>query len=304
MSSYSAFFERYVLKDIEPVRSLAVDAQLVRAGALRRGAASRLYKTADRPHAVVLALHGFTAGVWQFDELASTLVNAGFAVFAPRLPGHGCLQEGRETAVNLPCSGAAASYRAFADRALREACDIAAAHGGASVDVVGFSAGGTLACDLLQRRGSQIHRAVLLAPFFSLAGAAKRAFVHTATACGSLVARGFDHVPVGGQGRRRDLNLRVGQVLALATFARSVRACRTPLAPPTRIIVNCSDQVVRRRCIETFFRRRCRGAPHALVHIPAFLKVPHAALSPEEYSDSPTRAYLHELIVAHLQIPP
>src|SRR5688500_7488953 len=37
----------------------------------------------------VMLCHGFTAGPWQYEELAKRLQKEGYNVYAPRMPGHG-----------------------------------------------------------------------------------------------------------------------------------------------------------------------------------------------------------------------
>ncbi len=87
----------------------------------------------------VLVLHGFTGNPGTMRPLAEALVDAGFTVEMPRLPGHGTTIEDMMTTTWADWSGAAAA--AYADLARRSR----------TVVVVGLSMGGTLTAWLAAR---------------------------------------------------------------------------------------------------------------------------------------------------------
>lgn len=116
------------------------------------GAEPQEYKT-DGARACLL-LHGFSSSPADFGELPRTLHAQGVHVLAPLLPGHG-----RSPADLRKTS------RAAWTRAAEEAFDHLAAHH-RSVDVVGFSMGGTLALHLARARKPR--RVALWGAFFEV----------------------------------------------------------------------------------------------------------------------------------------
>lgn len=100
----------------------------------------------------VLLLHGFTGSPWEVRPLGEALAARGFAVNAPRLPGHGTSPEAMQgvgwtdwvDAADLAFEALAQRYR--------------------QVAVVGLSMGALLGVVLAARRPGEVQALVLLAP--------------------------------------------------------------------------------------------------------------------------------------------
>jgi hypothetical protein len=56
---------------------------------LQKGSESRiLAHPTPPPKGTIVMLHGFSAGTWQFEDLANRFFKAGYNVYIPRMPGH------------------------------------------------------------------------------------------------------------------------------------------------------------------------------------------------------------------------
>lgn len=105
----------------------------------------------------IVLFHGFTNCPRQFALLAQQFFERGFNVYVPRLPRHG-----RSDKLTADLAGlTAAELRACAADSVQLAGPL-----GASISVLGLSAGATMAAWLAQTEA--VDRAVAIAPFFSV----------------------------------------------------------------------------------------------------------------------------------------
>lgn len=74
----------------------------VLAGTVQKGCESIFLPQTGHAKGTVLLFHGYTAGPWQYRELAQRFHDAGYHVFAPRMPGHGDMENGVPTGKSLP----------------------------------------------------------------------------------------------------------------------------------------------------------------------------------------------------------
>lgn len=113
-----------------------------------------------RPRAA-LVLHGFTGTPFEVRPIAEALAQAGYAVAAPRLPGHGTTVEDLES-TRWP------GWLSGAERALDELRARVGRAVGADAKVrlfvVGFSLGGLLALMLARRRTTELAAIAVLSP--------------------------------------------------------------------------------------------------------------------------------------------
>lgn len=307
-------------RDVVPealARQLARDEALVRDGALQPACRCRLWPaTTPVPRGVVLLLHGFTAGPWQFDELAPQLAAAGLTAYAARLPGHGASLRhdddapdavgARDDASGLPRSRQHARFGHAAVAAWSEARALATA-AGVPLFLVGHSAGGAMAMDVLLRPHCGVARAVLVAPLLQ----PRRRVDYT-------LVRALSRVPFSGwltdrvrlswpvaaartdgwvrPGHRR---FRLGHVVALFRYAGSVQrvaraAVRRGLSlPPIQLICTANDDKVDLAACESLARQRPKR--HFLHCFAPAAGVPHAMLTRYENPNDDTRALVHAL---------
>ena len=269
------------------------------AGTLQPGCASFFLAPGGEggAHGILLLLHGFSAGPWQWRPLAQRIAKLGWAAWAPRLPGHGLRRaDGEADARDLP---RARDWRRYQTAAAAFASQAAAS--GLAVVPVGLSLGGAMALSLARRPGRPLAAVVLIAPLLRAATWRQRLPLTALRWSASLGASALvDRLPFAWPerpppwsrpGHRR---LTVGQLIAALTFARHARRALAPLPIPCQLITSAADDKVDTRLI----RRRLAGgqAPINAHHFPADQRVPHAMLTPEENPNAASRARIATLI--------
>jgi alpha-beta hydrolase superfamily lysophospholipase len=285
------------------LRHTAEDAHLVSAGALQPACASFFLPARAPARGAVLMLHGWTAGPWQFADLAALLSQRGFHCYAARLPGHGAAaHDGSEDSSLLPRSAQASLFESCGTEAFAELQHLAAEHG-LPLCLVGFSAGGAMGLDLMQRFPDKVARAVLIAPMLRLKPRLPRAMFQ---ALRWIPGSGFiaDRIRMswgpmpdpGPDGWRRPghWHFRFGHLYALMLYTGQVHRRATRLAVPTQFIVSGADDKVDEEAIFAFKRQ----APdkHHVWCFPAADRVPHAMLTAGENPDAKSRAFVGELV--------
>jgi pimeloyl-ACP methyl ester carboxylesterase len=290
---------------------LQSDQERVRQGVLHPDCSAVLYPhTTPTCRGVILLLHGFTAGPWQFRAICKQLSEAGFACYAARLPGHGAMAAAKGSAASisphlLPTSSQANLFAQCADEVLAAAYELAQALN-VPLMLLGFSAGGALAADLILRGKAPIARAVLVAPFVRPLGRARRLFF-----------RAIRHVPFGGRlidrvvfrwkehpnktdawVRPGHSHFKLGHVSALFAYVQTVKASTLDWATPTQFILTAIDDKVDAAAC----RRLARSGkhPHPVWWFSADQKVPHAMLSPEENNNADSRAQIYRIVLQFL----
>ncbi len=117
--------------------------------------------TATPAKGIVVGLHGWSAGTWQFEHLATQLADQGYHVYVPRLPGHGVVDDnGDPTSRDFPRNNELGRYTEFADKVYSDAASL-----GLPVHTLGLSGGGAIALDLAGRH--EVASAMLYDPFLS-----------------------------------------------------------------------------------------------------------------------------------------
>ncbi len=133
-----------VLNDADIRAVVQGDRDLVARGELQPNCESIWMPQTGAAKGVVLMFHGYTAGPWQYKELAQRFHDAGYHVFVPRMPGHGCVDDqGVPTGVDLPDHK---GWDAFVDRTYAQAEKL-----GMPVQAVGLSGGANVALRMGER---------------------------------------------------------------------------------------------------------------------------------------------------------
>lgn len=142
------------------------DRRLAREGFQQPGMGAFFLTPTGTARGICWLQHGFTAGPYQFWQLAKQLAHAGWYVFAPRLPGHGYQKGDREDSGLLPRSSQAHRYLECAITAARAVCAVAHAHPGGRLPVVavGLSGGAVGLLGLLAQQQHQQSQHVQQAP--------------------------------------------------------------------------------------------------------------------------------------------
>ena len=287
--------------------TIEADTLMIAQGRLQRSCAS-FFRPAqgDTVRGVVLMLHGWSAGPWQFIPLAETMSQAGLHCYAARLPGHGaCLQDGSEDPSLLPRGAQAALYGEAAEAAYQRVAALALGQD-IPLYVFGFSLGGAVALDLVRLHPKHIARLILAAPMLRPRGMNARLTFRMVRGLGLVGGRRwFDRIPFSWGPRPAagpndwvrpgHWTFRMGHLFAAMTYARGVFNSTKKVAVPTQLFLSDTDdksdpdtivRLLRNSRVEYHTWRFGRG-----------LKVPHAMLTPEENPNANSRAFLFKTSV-------
>jgi pimeloyl-ACP methyl ester carboxylesterase len=288
------------------------DQTLVAQGALHPDCATTFYPAHAHttPRGVVLLLHGFTAGPWQYRAIGQQLQGLGLHGYAARLPGHGATAQSDTgqpafRSDELPKSTEVRKFAQCADEAHAAAYQLAQTLG-LPLMVVGFSAGGALAVDLILRAPQTIARAVLIAPLLRPRGRTRRVFfraMHTLPFGGRII----DRVPFAwrtasprsdGWVRPGHSRFHLGNVSALFAYSRALKAASKGWQVPTQFILTATDDKIDAHAARYLARRG--PVRHPVWWFDEGAAVPHAMLSPEENPDPQSRRQVHHIVGTYL----
>ncbi len=256
---------------------------------LQEGSESRLLAhPTPPPKGTVVMLHGFSAGPWQFEDMAKAVHERGYNVYIPRLPGHGFkLPGGAEDATKLLTSRNWQEYHAYAEEIYAQAKGL-----GGPVRLLGLSGGANVALDMVTHH-PDIKGAVLYAPFLAPKSGAARAGLAVVRFLDSftfgLFGRLLDKLPFGwGEGGRAAArewgrpghwDMKMGNVYGLyrhgQTLVRDAGKIRVPLQFFTTAIDDAADQGAIKKVYERsgaaarnglYFFPKAEGVPHPMVH--------------------------------------
>ncbi len=233
-----------------------------------------------RTETAVALLHGISSCPRAFVDLAPALHAAGHNVVALRMPMNGYADRATDALSRLT----AEDLRDWGDAAV----DIAAGLGD-EVVVVGISAGGTVAAWTAVER-SEVARAVVVAPFFGLAGVPpwlSPALARTMLVMPNLsmwkdpVLRSRFHGMAHAYARQATRG--TGEVLRLAAATFAALDAGPPRGGALALVTNDNDRAVQNALAEDFAARwRSRGAPVVEFRFPASAGLGHEIIDPEE----------------------
>ena len=243
---------------------------------------------------MVVLLHGFSAGTWQYKEFAQRFAQQGYDVYAPRLVGHGHAKpDGTGDISQIPQSEDASRWTAYAS-GLAEQVDGT----GTPVHVVGLSGGGAVAMNLAARFPGSIASSTLLDPFLGPAnGQAKAIFGFGKTLDRFTFQQGsrvLGLLPspfksaqddLKAWGREGHFAFNAGHIAALSEFgASSVAAVEKSGAgtAPMQVISTSGQAVVDRDLIARSLHAAGGLGRNGFYDFPASEKVPHAMVDRRE----------------------
>ena len=291
------------------LEEVAADLAAVAAGRLQAPCAAFFMPAEISCRGVVIMLHGFTAGPWQFNELAPALAAAGLHVYAARLPGHGGCTQGHEDPTGLPRAAAAENYGIGADRVFVQARTLA--HTAAvPLFIFGFSLGGAMGLDLALRYPQQVQRLVLAAPLLRPQGAGPQrlfAILHALRFLGAPYI--MDRIrfswgplpepPPGGWLRPGHWFFRLGHLYAALHYANAVAGrAAAGVHMPTQVILTANDPRCDARSALAVLKSS--PTPERAWMFPKESGVPHAMLTAGENPDTASRARIHKLTLEFL----
>jgi carboxylesterase len=260
-------------------------------GLLLRKNAQSLFKPQAEGQAkgTVLLFHGYTAGPWQYEGLADKLHDAGFNVYAPRMPGHGLAEaaNGKPSSKEIPTTSESGVWNEFIDEKYQDAAAL-----GAPVYAVGLSGGANVALRMADRH-EEVAGVLAMAPFLgsnSMKGALFPVInfidVITFGLCGKLI----DGIPRKEKSPPDDPTPRTqgtwGQ--ALAMYRVGAEVAPEGIEQPLQLITTHKDILSGVAPNQRFIAKSAEGEPDGWFHFPAEDKVPHAMISRDENKNPET----------------
>jgi len=258
----------------------------------------------DDPRGTVVLLHGWSAGTWQYENMAKDLQNKGYNVYVPRLPGHGFRNaDGTDNPNYIPRSGQEHLYTEFADRVYHEASST-----GAPVHVVGLSGGGAVALDIAGRY-PDIKGAVAYDPFLNSGDWKARTLLGTAGVLDRFsfgqASRLLSNIPVVFDGPKRDheewgrpghFNFNAEQMFALSSYGRQAANNAAKSDVPIQVITSDSEKgLVDRGLIGTAFWGGKGEQRNGWYNFAEEENVPHAMVHEREIPDEDARGRVRDL---------
>ena len=277
----------------------------VATGGLHPNCVGLLQAPVQPARGLVLALHGWSAGPYQYSQLAQQLSDSGLAIWAPRLPGHGARRAGREDPSDLPTADNWRDYGSFASQTLARARTWATAQG-LPLYLSGFSMGGALALDMLGQAPEACQRLLWLAPLLRPYGLWPRLQVRMlrlAAAHGRQAL--FDTRPTGWgteatlpPERAGHWRFPLGALYAAIEYAHQVALRVQRLPVPCQLILTAAD----RTCDPAAAMRLWRTAPRprGCAIFPRAQGVPHAMLGVQDNPDPVSRTRVEAIALAFL----
>ena len=266
-----------------PLIHKTLEAEAVKS--LQPGNRSAFIRSSVEPaKGVVVGLHGWSAGTWQFEHLGNQLAEQGYHVYVPRLPGHGIIDaDGNPTSKDFPVNNEMHKYTEFADRVYSEASSI-----GLPVHTVGLSGGGAIALDIAGRH--DVASSMLYDPFLSpgdaTADTMMTVFKWLDRITFGLASRILRLLPIIFEGPKKDIekwgrnghvNFNAAQIFTLTHYGReAVENAHKTLSPIQIIGTDFEPGVVSRKLLEDVASGNMnRGlytfdkeseVPHAMIH--------------------------------------
>ncbi|MFA5508099.1 MAG: alpha/beta fold hydrolase [Vulcanimicrobiota bacterium] len=268
-------------------------------GARLRDHAVSVFKPAEtaEPKGTVVLFHGFTAGPWQYKEMAEQLHSEGFHVYAPRMPGHGLVDEsGKPWRKDIPDTGEGHVWNDFIDETIEDAKEL-----GAPVYAVGLSGGGGVALKSAQRH-EDVEAVAAMAPFVGgdgIAGALLPVLNVVDMVTFGLFGKLLNTIPLGKAkpSAKDDPTPRtpatLGQALAMYRVGSSVEQLEQPL----QLLTTAKDSVSGVRANRKLYQAGDEeGHQNGWYHFPAEEKVKHAMLSRLENPNTSSVETVEEIV--------
>lgn len=239
--------------------------------------------TGAKPKGTVVMFHGYTAGPWQYGDLASKFNKAGYHVYAPRLPGHGFMKEatGVATGERVVKLGEGRKYEEFVKEVFADAASL-----GAPVFAVGLSGGGNAALKMAELM--PVKRVVAMAPFLGSNYPARivpTLFNFLDVVTFGLFGKLLNRIPKG-KNKLVSLDIThphtqgsIGQIMAMRRVGTSVKK----LDQPVQFITTSGDVLSSTRPVGRLFDRSGGSAKgNGWFHFDGKAKVPHAMVSRDQ----------------------
>lgn len=241
----------------------------------------------------VLMFHGYSAGPWQFRELAGRFHDAGYNVLAPRMPGHGYVgTDGLPTGVRIPRMGQPGAWDRFIDQTYARAAGL-----GAPIHAIGLSGGGNVALRMAERH--QLAGAAAMAPYIGgdlphgILFAVSDILDHcTFGLFGRLV---LDQIPYNKNVlESNDPTPHTQGSLGQARAMRLVGNTIKKVSCPVQILTTDGDKLSGTKRVAAFLER-CTSS-NGWYRFGPSEQVPHAMLSPQQNLNTASVRTIHDIL--------
>jgi len=239
----------------------------------------------------LVLFHGWSAGAWQFEEMAQRFYEAGYTVYAPRLPGHGYAgSDNQHDNSHLPKADQSGNYEAYVEKIHSRIEELPGPK-----SVLGFSGGGAIAMRSVERY-DDIEKAVLIAPFLRPKKSPARFLNRIITALDPLTSGGMgrliDQIPytMSRSGTTEGLErgcsghgeVSVGNIHALAKFGGEVLKDADKASAKVQFILSRSDRTSDDASMEELYTRLGDAEMHKWFEFSKDENVPHTMVHPKE----------------------
>ncbi len=260
---------------------------------LQPGYETMFLKSSGAARGTVVMLHGYSAGPWQFRELAGRFHDAGYNVFAPRMPGHGYMApDGTPSGVRIPRMGQPGAWDRFIDETYARAASL-----GAPVHAIGLSGGGNVALRMAERHN--LAGVAAMAPYlggdlphgimFAISDVLDRC---TFGLFGRLV---LNNIPYNkNEFEPNDSTPHTQGSLGQARAMRLVGHAVQKVNCPVQVITTDGDKLCGTNRVATWLDRR--SSNYGWYRFGSSEGVPHAMVSPQQNLNAASVAKLHDIL--------
>ncbi len=279
---------------------------------LMEGSKSTLLLTDEKqPRGLVIALHGFTTGPWEFEGLGPELAEKGFHVYAPRLPGHGFKKATGKRHVPsqkyLPKGKEGVKeYENFSHHLINVISE-------SKLDtyVIGSSIGGLIAYDVIKKMQENenpeyIKKAILVDPYFASANPVARFIMSTFSLLNkytfnktSLILGSLYLAPASKKkglidwSRPGHLSFNLSNLYAIHLFSQKVQKDKTHIFTPIQITKTHYENIVDYNSI----KKLATSDNHCIFEFKKHHKVKHGPIHWRQQEDDVGRAKARKIII-------
>lgn len=249
----------------------------------------------------VIMLHGYTAGPWQYNEMADALFEQGYNVYVPRLPGHGFMEpDGTPTGKFMVEANDTDQYENFIATRYAEAEAL-----GAPVHAIGLSGGGNLALRMGENF-PQLKSVVAMAPFLGpdRPHSSLASFLQNVdTLSMGAINRAMEIIPLT-RNQKTAADEPMPHTQGSLSNAKAMLSMGTrvdKVKVPTQFFTTSGDLLSGASEVERLFKRSGGNQQHGWYHFNQLDEVPHAMTSPRQNTTPGKAEQLHNMISEWLE---